>query len=216
MRDLEPVIQAFEAYLDGLPPDSAIAERAHAKGVAACAVRLAALRDEDPALALIAGMLHDLRRVAGGDTSRKHGRTGAALVAPLLDSWDGLSKEDRRLVRRAIRRHGRKRRIDDAFSELIKDADIWQSSHQGESYESGSPKAVRLLVAERQHALGTIDPMAGWPPPSTPPRVARRLFEACQAFAASLAPVILHEKNHPAPSRHAIHALRQQARALHL
>ncbi len=215
MSTFEPLHHIFEASLACLPPERAEPERVHAEGVAACAVRLAELRGEDPPLAEAAALLHDLGRAVCGDAEKTHGRTGAAWLAPQLGAAGVPPVGTRDRLLRAIRRHGRKSRVDDTLTELLKDADVWQLSRQGGSFASGSPRAVRLLVTEQQLACGSADPMAGWPAPESPGRIAGGLRHDCLAFADGLSVLMANHRRGMPPGRHAVHAIRLQARAMH-
>ena len=83
---------------------------------------LAKERNLDDELCAIIGLLHDIA-VPIYSSSFQHATRSSELAKELLDPI--FSEEEKNIIITAISNHSHKERIDDAYSELIKDADCW-------------------------------------------------------------------------------------------
>ena len=99
----------------------------HLYGVSEYAALLAFRRDLDPELASTCGMLHDIYQVTAG-TTNKHGKKGAKVAKRILRQLGLYSDEEIFIVTTAISRHRKKRKIQEPYDEVLKDADVL--SHQ--------------------------------------------------------------------------------------
>lgn len=97
----------------------------HLYGVGMAAALIALKRGFDPELAEMAGMLHDYVTYQGYD-GPEHAHKGAPVVKELLDRINITTKEETELIVQAIYHHSDKDRIDSAFDEVLKDADVMQ------------------------------------------------------------------------------------------
>ena len=106
----------------------------HLYGVSEYAALLAYRRDLNPELASTCGMLHDIYQVTAG-TTNDHGKKGAKVAKKILKSMGLYSNEEIEIIRTAIKRHSKKKKIHEPYDELLKDADVL--SHQ--LYNTGFP-----------------------------------------------------------------------------
>ena len=102
----------------------------HLYGVSQSCALLAKKRKENPELAVIAGMLHDIYSYSTMD-SDDHAHKGAKMAKEILESLKTESKEmftakEINLISTAIYNHSDKELVHDALSEILKDADVMQ------------------------------------------------------------------------------------------
>ncbi|MDD5220616.1 MAG: HD domain-containing protein [Candidatus Bipolaricaulis sp.] len=97
----------------------------HLYGVSAAAALLALRRGENVELAAAAGMLHDLATYETG-TPNDHATRGARRAQQILRSLGAFTDLEVEAVRLAIAHHSDKAAVHDAFSEVLKDADVLQ------------------------------------------------------------------------------------------
>ena len=95
----------------------------HLHGVSLAAVILAKKRGEDPELAAMAGLLHDLYAYKTGSYD-DHARLGAEYVRGFLKKLDITTKEETEIICSAIRHHDSKADTDAPMDEILKDADV--------------------------------------------------------------------------------------------
>ena len=95
---------------------------AHMFQVETLCVLLAKERGLDEELCAIIGLLHDVA-VPIYSSSFQHATRSSELAKELLGPI--FSDEEKNIIFTAISNHSRKECIDDAYSELIKDADCW-------------------------------------------------------------------------------------------
>lgn len=119
-------------YLKGLIEGFAISSKdsafewQHFKDVTYHAQMLGFDRELDENLTLLIAIGHDLGRIHGDINGKGHAKQSAIIFKKMLSDYNFLElyhKDDVKTVLRAIKNHSRKHRIDDAYSELIKDAD---------------------------------------------------------------------------------------------
>lgn len=119
---------------------------AHLHGVSLAAVMIAKKRGEDPELAAIAGLLHDLYAYTKGSYD-DHARKGAELARVLLADMNITTGEETEIICSAIGHHDSKDQIDAPMDEVLKDADVIHHS-------LGDPtKEVKAHEAERYTRL---------------------------------------------------------------
>lgn len=212
MRDLMMIRISVEESLAKLPSDLASAERIHTEGVAECARKLAETRNQDPELAWAAGMLHDMGRIQAGEHTKRHGKIGADLSKKLLSGIPDLTGRERKRIVTAIRLHVQKNRMDDPFSELLKDADAWQLAQQVGTFGRNPYRRARALLANAQLNVRTNAFGMEWPPSKPPEALAKAMEEECRELSLALAPFLDDEKKQACISPHVVHALRRQAR----
>ena len=96
---------------------------AHLHGVSLAAVMIAKKRGDDPELAVMAGLLHDLYAYKNG-TYDDHAHKGAEYARELLEKMDNTTPEETDTICSAIRYHDSKAEIDAPMDEVLKDADV--------------------------------------------------------------------------------------------
>ena len=117
---------------------------AHLHGVSLAAVMIAKKRGENPELAAMAGLLHDLYAYKSGSYD-DHAHKGADYAGEVLKDLGITSKEETDIVCSAIWHHDSKAEIDSPMDEVLKDADVIHHSlgdptkevkeHEKEMYE---------------------------------------------------------------------------------
>ena len=118
----------------------------HLHGVSLAAVMIAKKRGEDPELAAMAGLLHDLYAYKSG-SYEDHARLGAEYAREFLEELGITSAEETDIICSAISHHDSKDRIDAPMDEILKDADVIHHS-------LGDPtKEVKAREQERYEKL---------------------------------------------------------------
>ena len=100
----------------------------HLYGVGQAAAFLSMKRGYDrntAELAEVAGMLHDYAKYVY-DEEEKHAEKSSECVREILTKISEFSNEEVNLICKAIFLHSNKKEIDDAFDEILKDADEMQ------------------------------------------------------------------------------------------
>ncbi|MBK5252142.1 MAG: CHAD domain-containing protein [Peptostreptococcaceae bacterium] len=121
LEDLRNIIRDFVAEDDF--------EKMHFEDVERNTLALAKMRNLDLEIAFLIACLHDIARIKYGFKGKKHAKKGKKEAERMLEELF-FDKEIIRIVATAIENHRRKNRIDDVYSELIKDADCL--SHNAE------------------------------------------------------------------------------------
>ena len=96
---------------------------AHLHGVSLAAAMIAKKRGEDPELASMAGLLHDLYAYKSGSYD-DHAHKGADLAKKILNDLGSVSKEELDTICSAIWHHNDKENTDSSMDEVLKDADV--------------------------------------------------------------------------------------------
>lgn len=96
---------------------------AHLHGVSLAAVMIAKKRGEDPELAAMAGLLHDMYAYKSG-SYEDHARLGAEYAREILEKLAITTEEENEIICSAIRHHDSKADIDAPMDEVLKDADV--------------------------------------------------------------------------------------------
>ncbi|MGE5654774.1 MAG: HD domain-containing protein, partial [Bacillota bacterium] len=97
----------------------------HLYGVSALAALLATKRGLDADIACTAAMLHDIYSYRTHLTAN-HAHNSEEDARVILRDLGLFSDEEQRLIRSAIFHHSDKKRIDQPYDELVKDADVFQ------------------------------------------------------------------------------------------
>lgn len=96
---------------------------AHLYGVSLAATMIAKKRGQDPELASMAAMLHDLHAYQTG-SYEDHAHQGAALARKILTELKLTDEEETEQICSAIYHHDDKLLVDEAMDEVLKDADV--------------------------------------------------------------------------------------------
>ncbi len=96
---------------------------AHLHGVSLAAVMIAKRRGEDPELAAMAGLLHDLHAYKSGSYD-DHAHLGSKYARKLLEKLDLTTPEETEIICSAIWHHDSKAEADAPMDEVLKDADV--------------------------------------------------------------------------------------------
>ena len=98
---------------------------AHLLGTARICAVLAEDRGENPELAYIAGLLHDVVYFLTGNHTN-HARRGAAWAEKMLRNLGGFEENEIRTIHNAVYLHGDKTVVHGPFVQLLKEADVLQ------------------------------------------------------------------------------------------
>ena len=96
---------------------------AHLHGVSLAAAMIAKRRGEDPELAAMAGLLHDLHAYRSGSYD-DHAHLGAGYARKLLEKLELTTPEETEIICSAIWHHDSKASTDSPMDEVLKDADV--------------------------------------------------------------------------------------------
>jgi len=100
---------------------------AHLHGVSLAAVIIAKKRGEDPELAAMAGLLHDVYAYKS-DSYEDHAHLGADYAREILEKLEITTEEETDMICSAIRHHDSKAETDGPLDEVLKDADVLHHS----------------------------------------------------------------------------------------
>lgn len=103
--------------------DKMISAVAHLYGVSLAATMIARKRGEDPELASMAAMLHDIHAYKTG-SYEDHAHRGAELARGILTQLGITSEEETEIICSAIYHHDDKLVVDGPMDEVLKDADV--------------------------------------------------------------------------------------------
>lgn len=126
-------------------------ERTHFYHVLEYCEALAIKRGLNPVVAQLIGMIHDAGRIINGTTGKQHAIDGEEIARRWL-SEDGY--EEVETVAAAIKNHRHKKRIEDPYSELIKDAD--SLAHEREFTELPWAEEARTQMAYADEVTYTV------------------------------------------------------------
>ena len=115
---------------------------AHLHGVSLAAAMIAKKRGEDPELASMAGLLHDLYAYKSGSYD-DHAHKGADLAKKILNDLGSVSKEELDTICSAIWHHNDKENTDSSMDEVLKDADVIDHSLTDPTKEVKSHETAR-------------------------------------------------------------------------
>ena len=100
---------------------------AHLHGVSLAAVMLAKKRGQDPELAAMAGLLHDMYAYKSG-SYEDHAHKEAVYAREILEELGLTNKEETDVICSAIWNHDSKGQMDSPMDEILKDADVLHHS----------------------------------------------------------------------------------------
>lgn len=118
IKDLQK--QVIKVLNDTEEPAKAMA---HLHGVSLVAVMIAKKRGQNPELAAMAGLLHDLWAYKSGSYDN-HAHLGADYARKVLEKMELCTQEEVETITGAIFHHDDKANIDAPFDEILKDADV--------------------------------------------------------------------------------------------
>ena len=96
---------------------------AHLHGVSLAAVMIAKKRGENPELAAMAGLLHDLHAYKSGSYD-DHAHKGADYAREVLEDLGITTRAETDVICSAIWHHDSKEEFDSPMDEVLKDADV--------------------------------------------------------------------------------------------
>ena len=158
-------------YLKGLIEGFAINsedsefEWQHFKDVNYHAQILAYDRQLDENLTLLISIGHDLGRLKGGISGKGHAKESAKILKKMLADNDYLGlfhEDDIKMVQRAIKNHSHKHRLDDEYSELIKDADTLAHMDEKLLIEKDDPEFFRYRALKSSVKIDQVAPVHNW------------------------------------------------------
>lgn len=124
----------------------------HSYGVSFCCTMIAAKRGANIELAAMAGLLHDFYLYCNANNPNRtftdHGRLGSIFTREALNKWQLTTPEETDMICGAIRNHSDKTKVDTAFDEVLKDADLIQKCLYDidltphETYKERYPKLI--------------------------------------------------------------------------
>ncbi len=120
LKELRKYVEADLNKLDDEKRNSAIV---HLYGVSLAATMIAKKRGEDPELASMAAMLHDMYAYNSGSYD-DHAHKGAELAREILEKLQLTDERETDIICSAIYHHDDKLVIDSAMDEVLKDADV--------------------------------------------------------------------------------------------
>ena len=118
IKDLQKYV--FTVLEDTNEPLKAMA---HLHGVSLAAVMIARKRGQNPELAAMAGLLHDLWAYKSGSYDN-HAHLGADYARKVLGKLKITTQDETDMICEAVWHHDDKAGIDSEFAEVLKDADV--------------------------------------------------------------------------------------------
>ena len=118
IKDLQK--QVFKVLAD---TDDPLKAMAHLHGVSIAAVMIARKRGQNPELAAMAGLLHDLWAYKSGSYD-DHAHLGADYSRKILEKSGNVTPEEIEVICSAVWHHDDKANIDSPMDEVLKDADV--------------------------------------------------------------------------------------------
>ena len=121
LKELRKIVNAELNQMEDA--DKRISAAAHLYGVSLAATMIAKKRGEDPELASMAAMLHDLHAYRTG-SYEDHAHKGAELAREILEKLGLTDEKETELICSAIYHHDDKLVTDAPMDEVLKDADV--------------------------------------------------------------------------------------------
>lgn len=115
----------------------------HLYGVAQACAMIAIKRNENPELATIAGMLHDIYSYVTLN-SKDHAHKGAGMAKDILESENVFSPEEINTICSAIYNHSDKGEKHSSFDEVLIDADVLQHCLYNPLFEVAEHEKMRF------------------------------------------------------------------------
>lgn len=126
----------------------------HLYGVAQACDLIARKRGLNQEIAVMAGMLHDIYRYKH-EYTLDHGQQSALLARGLLLNIADENEID--IICTAISNHSEKTRVDDDYSELLKDADVFQHCSYNPFFSIEEREVKRFVSLLSEFALKVDD-----------------------------------------------------------
>lgn len=106
-------------------------------------------RHLDVEIASIIGLFHDYSQFINHN-SFNHAFISSEMIAKILNNYD-FTDEEKNMIITAIRLHSDKHKIDDSYSELIKDADIMAKYYEDPHFifKGIENKRIQNILAKR-------------------------------------------------------------------
>ena len=117
---------------------------AHLHGVSLAAVMIAKKRGENPDLAAMAGLLHDLHAYKSG-SYEDHAHLGAEYARKILEKLGLTTPEETEIICSAIWHHDSKAETDGPMDEVLKDADVIDHSLSDPTKEIKEHEKARYM-----------------------------------------------------------------------
>lgn len=120
-------------------------------------------RNLDPDISEVIGLLHDIGRIKNLDLSKAHGVTGANYLMHSLSDYYDCEVEVKSIILSSISNHSNKKLIDDPYSELLKDCDVFHRFLTGEYVSGKKHKDIRInrvrkeLMIEEDYSIADLD-----------------------------------------------------------
>lgn len=121
LKELRKYVDAELMKMDN--QEKMISAVAHLYGVSLAATMIAKKRGEDPELASMAAMLHDMYAYKTG-SYEDHAHKGVEMAGEILGELGLTSKEETEVICSAIYHHDDKLVVDGPMDEVLKDADV--------------------------------------------------------------------------------------------
>lgn len=121
----------------------------HLYGVSLSATILAKMRGEDPELAAIAGMFHDIAAYMNGSYN-DHAHKGSDMARTMLEEIGLTTAQENDIICSAIYHHDDKLDVDSAFDELLKDADVIDHSLTDPSKDVKEKEVARFEALKEE------------------------------------------------------------------
>ena len=121
IKELQKKVHAILGKIEDVDKQAKAA--AHLHGVSLAAVMIAKKRGEDPELAAMAGLLHDLHAYKSG-SYEDHAHLGAEYARKVLEKLELTTPEETEIICSAIWHHDSKAETDGPMDEVLKDADV--------------------------------------------------------------------------------------------
>jgi uncharacterized protein len=143
LEEVRKVVDAILLAQDDL--DERRAGYVHLFGVSDFCSLLALKRAQNPELAAVAGMLHDISTYKRG-YSPDHGRLGAQDAREILTRLNSFTDQEIDLICTAIHHHSDKHTVNSTFCELLKDADVLHHYLYNTSFPVAEKEEQRLAA----------------------------------------------------------------------
>lgn len=121
----------------------------HTLGVVDAISLIAAKRGLDMDTCRCTALLHDIAQYTLNCAHREHAAKGAQLAAALLEK-QSVTKEKSMTICHAIARHSEKQRVHDAYSEALKDADVFAHWLQEDQTPVEEISRRRLILLQKE------------------------------------------------------------------
>ena len=149
-------IEILRSHIDNLSDDSVDGGscfiESHMLSVSNFAAMIAMKRGLDPEIATMIGLLHDIHPLLTGDYT-EHAKQGSLLAEEILSKLNITTQEETELICTAVRYHSKKRSVHDAYSELIKDADVLSHCFYNISFPALEKDQARFEALKKEFGL---------------------------------------------------------------